>query len=110
PKRLAGKIDNDHVRVTVVIEVVHPNTEAMAVNVLVTLRVIVFSFAETVRLPVRRLIPKLAVDYVQLAVLVHVADGHALGVKPLVDDDLFPFQGRRSRFGGLIRGEEWTGE
>src|SRR5206468_1687376 len=60
-----------------------------AVDVLLAVGV-VLRWSNLVHLPRRRLVPHLAVEDVELAVLVDVGDGDALGAKRPVEDSLIP--------------------
>src|SRR5204862_1971518 len=85
--RLAGEADDDDVLPAVAVEVLGPAAEALAVDVLVAVAV-VLAGADLVHLPVGRLVPDLAVDDIQFAVLVDVHDGDALGAEGGVEDGL----------------------
>ena len=86
--RGAGEVDDDEVGPAVAVEVFGPAGEAMAVGAVAV--VVVAEFADRVHLPVGRLVPRLAVEDVHLAVLVHVGDGDAFGAEDLVQDGLLP--------------------
>src|SRR5262245_35055105 len=88
----ARKIDDDQVRPAVVIDVVRPASETMAI----TIRAIAVAawFLNLVHLPVRRLVPDFAGKNVRPSVPIDVGYGHAFGAECFVDHGFLPGNGR----------------
>src|SRR5262249_1129930 len=86
--RFARVADDDQVGVAVAVEILGPAGEA--VTVVAQPVAAVAELADRVRLPIWVLVPRLAVEDVHLAVLVHVGDGRALGAEYLIEDGLLP--------------------
>ena len=86
--RRPGEVDDDEVGPAVRVDVLGPAREHAAVVAETVLVVLVR--LQLVRGPVRRFVPVLAVEHIDLAVLVHVADGDPLGPELRVQNGLFP--------------------
>src|SRR4029079_2987405 len=103
--RRAGEVDDDEVLPAVTVEVVAPAGERPAVIPQAVL--VVHVRLHLVRFPVRRFVPELAVEDVDLTVLVHIPDGHAFGPELGIEYRLLP--GDRflvGRFGVWRRGDD----
>ena len=88
---IAREIDDDEVGVTVLVEVLGPASEAVAVAAgAVT---VVMGFLDFVEFPVGGLVPTLAGEDVHLAVIIDVGHGDALGAELLVEHRFFPSDG-----------------
>ena len=90
--RHAGEADDDLIDPAVAVDVVGPAGHALAVAVQAV--AVIARLADVVLGPRRGLVPRVADQHVELAVLVHVGDRHALGAELALDDRLLPRDGR----------------
>ena len=89
---LAGEADDDLVGPAVAVDVVGPAGHALAVAVQAV--AVIAGLADVVLVPGRGLVPGVADEDVDLAVLVDVGDRHALGAELALDHRLLPRDGR----------------